>query len=76
MDWEMSEKYKLPHLPNAIPPSPLTNMRCTKTISRPGMASYRLFLLTSHCVLECVIPVQRTLNINGHSEQLLSSLII
>ena len=28
--------------------SPLTSMRCTKTISLPGMASYRKSLLTPH----------------------------
>ena len=27
-------------------------MRCTKTISRPGMASYRQSLLASHSVIE------------------------
>ena len=42
----MPQKYILPHLPNAI--FPLTSMRCTKTISRPGMASYRTSLLTTH----------------------------
>ena len=34
------------------PPPPLTSMRCTKTISRPGMASYRKSLLASHSVME------------------------
>ena len=29
--------------------SPLMSMRCTKTISQPGMASYRKSLLTPHC---------------------------
>ena len=28
--------------------NPLTSMRCTKTISRPGVASYRKSLLTPH----------------------------
>ena len=32
--------------------TPLTSMRCTKTISRPGMASHRKSLLTSHSVME------------------------
>ena len=38
MSWtaQTSQKHRLPHLPNAI--SPLTSMRSTKTISRPGMA--------------------------------------
>ena len=31
---------------------PLTSMRCTKTISRPGMVSYRKSLLTLHSVME------------------------
>ena len=45
----MPQKYILPHLANAIsPPPPLTSMRCTKTISPPGMASYRKSLLTPH----------------------------
>ena len=34
---QTSQKYRLPHLPDAI--SPLTSMRCTKTISLPGIAS-------------------------------------
>ena len=32
--------------------SSLTSLRCTKTISRPGMASYRTSLLTSHSMME------------------------
>ena len=39
----MSQKYML---------SPLTSMRCTKTILRPGMASYRKSSLASHSVME------------------------
>ena len=34
---QTSQKYRLPHLPDAI--FPLTSMRCTKTISLPGIAS-------------------------------------
>ena len=37
---QMSQKYVLPHLSNAI--SPLTSMHCTKTISRSRMASFIL----------------------------------
>ena len=47
----MSGKYILPHLSNVISPL-LTSMRCTKTISQPGMASYGKSLLTSLCVME------------------------
>ena len=42
----MPQKYILPHLAKLF--SPLTSMRCTKTISPPGMASYRKSLLTPH----------------------------
>ena len=38
-----------------LPPPP-TSMRCTKTISRPGMASYRKSLLTSQRVMEMCFP--------------------
>ena len=38
------------------PPPPPTSMRCTKTISRPGMASYRKSLLTSQRVMEMCFP--------------------
>ena len=31
---------------------PLTSMRCIKTISLPGMASYQKSLMTSHSVME------------------------
>ena len=37
---QMSQKYVLPHLSNAI--FPLTSMHCTKTISRSRMASFIL----------------------------------
>ena len=57
---QMSQKYRLPHLPTEryppLPPPPpprlLTCMHCAKTISRPGMAGYRKSLLTSHSVME------------------------
>ena len=49
----MSQKYILPHLRNAIFPSD----ECVlKTTSRPGMASYRKSLLTSHSVMETSYP--------------------
>ena len=35
-----------------FPPPPLTSMRCIKTISLPGMASYLKSLMTSHSVME------------------------
>ena len=43
---------KIPTPPSAKRYLPLTSLRCTITISRPGMASYRTSLLTSHSVME------------------------
>ena len=43
---------KIPTPPSAKRYLPLTSLRCTKTISWPGMASYRTSLLTSHSVME------------------------
>ena len=44
-----------PNLSNGI--SPLTSMRCTKTISRPGMANYRKSLLTWRSLLKNAAPL-------------------
>ena len=40
MDWANVTKVHTP--PSAKRSSPLTSMRCTKKISRPGMASYKV----------------------------------
>ena len=45
----MSEKYILPHRPNAIFPA---DEYALKTTPRPGMASYRKSLLPSHSLME------------------------
>ena len=47
IDWANSTKIHTPPSGKRYFP-PLTSMRCTKTISPPGMASYRKSLLTPH----------------------------
>ena len=51
MDWANVTKIHTPPICQTLL-SPLTSMRCTKTISRPGMANYRKSLLTSYSVKE------------------------
>ena len=45
MDWANATKIHTPPICQMLFP-PLTSMRCTKEISRPGMANYRKSLLT------------------------------
>ena len=52
MDWANVRKLYTPPSAKRYSPPPPTSMRCTKTISRPGMASYGKSLLTSLCVME------------------------
>ena len=47
IDWANATKIHTPPICQTLFPL-LTNMRCTKTISPPGMASYRKSLLTPH----------------------------
>jgi len=57
MDWANVTKIYTPLSAKRCFPAFLTNMRCTKTISLPGMASYRKWLLTSRPLLKIAAPL-------------------